>query len=37
MIDLELYKIFYVVAEAGSITRASEILNISQFVFQQDP
>lgn len=30
MINLELYKIFYVVAEEGNITRASERLNISQ-------
>lgn len=28
--NLELYKIFYVVAESKNITRASEILNISQ-------
>jgi len=30
MINLELYRIFYVVAESGSITKASEKLNISQ-------
>lgn len=30
MINLELYRIFYVVAETKSITKASEILNISQ-------
>ena len=30
MINLELYKIFYVVAEAKNITKASEKLNISQ-------
>lgn len=30
MINLELYRIFYIVAEASNITRASEILNISQ-------
>ena len=30
MINLELYRIFYVVAENKSITKASEILNISQ-------
>lgn len=30
MIDLELYKIFYVVAENKNITKASEKLNISQ-------
>ena len=30
MINLELYRIFYVVAEEKNITRASEILNISQ-------
>jgi len=30
MINLELYRIFYVVAETGNITKASEILNISQ-------
>lgn len=30
MIDLELYRIFYVVAENKNITKASEILNISQ-------
>lgn len=30
MINLELYKIFYVVAECKNITKASEILNISQ-------
>jgi len=30
MINLELYKIFYVVAETKNITKASEILNISQ-------
>lgn len=30
MINLELYRIFYIVAESKNITRASEILNISQ-------
>lgn len=30
MINLELYRIFYVVAETKNITKASEILNISQ-------
>lgn len=30
MVNLELYKIFYVVAEAKNITKASERLNISQ-------
>ena len=30
MVDLELYKIFYVVADTGNITKASEKLNISQ-------
>lgn len=30
MINLELYRIFYVVAETGNITKASEILRISQ-------
>lgn len=30
MINLELYRIFYVVAEVGNITKASEVLNISQ-------
>lgn len=30
MVNLELYKIFYVVAEAQNITKASEKLNISQ-------
>ncbi len=30
MINLELYKIFYVVAETGNITKASEELHISQ-------
>ena len=30
MINLELYRIFYVVAQTGNITKASEILNISQ-------
>ena len=30
MINLELYRIFYIVAETNSITKASEILNISQ-------
>lgn len=30
MINLELYRIFYVVAETGNITKASQILNISQ-------
>ena len=30
MIDLELYRIFYVVAENKNITKASEVLNISQ-------
>ena len=29
-VNLELYKIFYVVAETKNITKASEILNISQ-------
>lgn len=29
-IDFELYRIFYVVANHGNITRASEELNISQ-------
>ena len=30
MIDLDLYKIFYIVAEEGNITKASEKLHISQ-------
>ncbi len=30
MINLELYRIFYVVAECKNITKASEVLNISQ-------
>lgn len=30
MINLELYRIFYIVAETKNITKASEILNISQ-------
>lgn len=30
MINLELYRIFYIVAETGNITKASERLNISQ-------
>lgn len=30
MVNLELYRIFYVVAETGNITKASAILNISQ-------
>lgn len=30
MVNLELYRIFYAVAESGSITKASERLNISQ-------
>ena len=30
MVNLELYRIFYVVAQTGNITKASEILNISQ-------
>lgn len=30
MINLELYKIFYTVAQTKNITKASEILNISQ-------
>ena len=30
MINLELYRIFYVVAKEKNITKASKILNISQ-------
>lgn len=30
MVNLELYRIFYVVAQTGNITKASEILHISQ-------